>query len=564
MEPRVTSSPPDDLAEPSVERRRVSPIWAVPIVAVLIAGWLGFTTWRQQGPTITIQFRSAEGLEAGKTPIKHKDIPLGVVHTIVPADDLSRVIVTAKMNRYATPHLTTGTRFWVVRPRIGLSGISGLETLVAGSYVELDPNKGDRTDSFIGLEEPPIVRADVPGKTFLLRADRLGSLRSGAPIFFRDLKVGEMLGHELGENADWVTILAFVQAPYDQYVHNNTQFWNASGVSLTTGPDGVRLNVESLEAVLGGGIAFETPRGDPTSNAANDRSTFRLYKDAESVKIAGFSRREPYVAYFSDSVRGLSPGSPVEWRGIRVGTVTDVQIEYDPRTQHLRIPVALEFEPERIKLPGGGTPAKINTGTLAEFVARGLRAQLRSGNLITGQLVVALDVFHDAPKAELVWENGVPILPTVPSELDSIVRSASAVMERLAGLPLEEIGQNVRDTTRSLKRLAASPDLTEALKAVRAATISIDTVAKRLDVDLIPALKRVPAIAANAETALKRVDSLLAGVETDYGTNSQFKRDVVRLTSQLNDAARAIRLLADYLEQHPDALVRGKTGKAKE
>jgi paraquat-inducible protein B len=258
-----TPSPPTAVVRSRIDRkRRLSLIWAIPIVTALIGAWLAWSTLSERGPLITIQFQTAEGLTAGQSQVRHKDVVMGQVTRIVLSQDLQHVEVTVRMNREAEPLLTEKASFWVVKPRFFAGSISGLQTLVSGAYIELSPTAGggETRRQFVGLEEPPVMQTDVPGRIFLLHAPRIGSLSLGSPVFYRDLTVGQVLGWDVADMARSVTIHAFVRAPYDQYVHDNSRFWNASGASIQFRANGLQLQVESLRAIILGGIAFETPR----------------------------------------------------------------------------------------------------------------------------------------------------------------------------------------------------------------------------------------------------------------------------------------------------------------
>jgi len=535
----------DDLAAPVLrERHRLSAVWAVPIVALLAAAWLAYVTLAEKGPTITVSFRTGQGLEAGKTRIKHNDVELGIISKIELAPDFSHVIVTAAMNRTASAHLNAGTRFWVVRPRVGLSNLSGLETLVSGVYVEMEPGAGEAADNFVGLEEPPVVRADVPGREFILTTDKLGSIGPGTPIFFHSVKVGEVLGDEIAASARNIEIHAFVRAPYDGFVHDGSRFWNDSGIAVTAGPQGFKLEIESLEAVLSGGIGFDTPDAADATPASKARTTFPLFADRESVTEATYVQRVPLVVEFEGSVHGLEVGAPVEFRGIKVGSVTDIRLVFDPARNAVRIPVTLNFEPQRVQRVGIAPDAP-STGervlqVMNELVARGMRAQLRTASFLTGQLVVAFDFFPDAPPAKIDFTGPMPRLPSIPSDMESLTVSVnellnrmSSIMDQVSKMPISQLMGDAHDVLQSLKALADAPELRG----------SIRTLDKTL---------------GDADESLRQLDALLASANSSYGSDSQVRREMVDLLRQLEDTAKSVRLLADYLESHPESLIRGK------
>jgi len=373
-------------------RHRISLVWLVPIVAIVAAGWLGYRALVERGTMIEITLRSAEGLEAGKTKIKHRDIELGTVEAITPSPDLSSVTVGARMNGYASPHLVAGTRFWVVRPRLSLEGVSGLNALISGSYIEMDPGAGRTTRHFVGLEDPPVVSADVPGTSFVLHTQRLGSGGSGAPVSYHGIKVGEILGYRLSDSDGRATVRVFVRAPHDRLVHDGTRFWNSSGISVAVGSEGLKIQTESIEAILAGGVSFDVPRGGDAGAVAKPLSDFTLYDDENEARNAVFTRRVPFLLHLKGSAKGLSPGATVRMHGIYVGDVTDVHMEYDAATKRMTVPVTFEVEPERVTilhddLSRAGFKDR-SYAAFRDFVARGLRARLTTGNILTGQKII--------------------------------------------------------------------------------------------------------------------------------------------------------------------------------
>ena len=404
-------------------RRSLQLIWLIPLVAALIAGFLAWRNLRDRGPTITLSFHTADGLVAGQTKVRHKAVDLGTVQAINLSPDMTHVTVTVAMRREAESELTENARFWVVRPRLTIGNISGLDTLVSGSYIELDPGlvppPGTRPagrHDFTGLEEPPANRSDEPGVLFHLKSERIGSISSGAPLFFRDITVGEVLGYVLGPNGDDVNIEIFVRAPYDKLVRPTSHFWNASGVSLGLGADGVHLRLESLAAVLTGGIAFDnsaTTASTSNTTPSLPGASFRLYRDEATATAAGLSDRIPFVAYVDGSVRGLAIGAPVELYGIPIGSVTDVELQFDPTAATSRVAVRFEIQPERLRNPGAVQPDPVRLAQ--RLVDRGLRVELNTSNYLTGQLVVALTFVPGAPPAQVRTEAGVIVLPARPA-----------------------------------------------------------------------------------------------------------------------------------------------------
>ena len=331
-------------------KSRLPLIWAIPVVTLIVGIWLAWTTLSQRGPLITITFETAEGLQANLSHVKHKDVDMGVVESIALTKDLKRALVTVRMNREAEPLLTDKAQFWVVRPRFFAGSISGLQTLFSGSYIDLLPSSdgGTPARAFVGLENPPVLQSDIPGRTFLLQAKRIGSLNLGSPIMFRDLDVGEILGWDVGEMARDITIHAFVRAPFDQYVHDDSRFWNASGASVQLGPNGLQLQIESLRAVVFGGIAFETPDDPEIVEESRPNQPFQLFDSEDAADSSVYKRSLPFVANFTGTVTGLAAGSPVTLRGQKIGEVSSVSLVYDRALDNVLVPVHFTLEPERI------------------------------------------------------------------------------------------------------------------------------------------------------------------------------------------------------------------------
>src|SRR3954464_7584537 len=515
-------------------RRRFSVVWLVPLVAGAVAAGRAVTPLREQGPTVSIAFKTAEGPEAGKTKVRYKDIEVGTVRDVRLSDDLKNVVAVAELRKQVEPFVTEGTRWWVVRPRVGASGVSGLGTLISGAYTGLDPGRGKRTLSFTGLEEPPPMTSDVPGRRFALHADSLGSVEQGSPVYYRGLRVGQVLGRTLDDNRRSFTFTVFVDAPNDQLVRDTSRFWNASGVDVSVGASGVEVATESLQSILAGGVAFDTPGIEaPGEEAAADHA-FPLHESRRKVEEPVYTEKVPYLVRFEGSVGGLHAGSPVQFNGIPVGAVTDVRLEDDAASRKLDIPVALTIEPQRIAIRGGTGGPWVPYVTMRTLVAQGLRAQLETGNLLTGELVVELAFHPDAPPAGLGTDTGpVPEIPSVPADLESIKRSVNEVLDKLAALPIDQLLARLDRTVQGIDGLTTRvPALADSLRRTADA----------------------------ATTTLTTANGTLRSVDAMTGSDSQLRLGALGLIAELTGTARSFRALADYLERHPESLVRGKQG----
>src|SRR5215813_2262904 len=531
---------------PFRKRRRVPLVWIVPVLTALLAVWLAWDTFSKRGPTITISFETAAGLTAGQSQLKYKNVVMGTVQSIAIAPDLASVIVTVETTREAERLLFDTTVFWVVKPQLSGGNISGLDTLLSGSYIAMRPHEegtGKPQQHFVGLEDPPILQAWTKGTTYKLETKRVGSISPGSPIFFRDLEVGTVLGWGLGNLATKVTIHAFVRAPFDQYVREDSSFWNASGLSVRLAGEGISVQMESLRALLLGGVAFDTPH-DAKEPPAKPDQTFTLYANFEAAKTAGFTRRLHVLSYFPGSVAGLSAGADVTLYGLKIGEVTDVDLTYDKETDRIVAPVHYQIDAGRIA--GISAVEGLPPGTIAsEFVKRGLRATLQAPSLISGHKIIALEMLPNSPPAELRREGDVFIMPA--SEASGF----------------DSIGKSLSDAAAGLDNTINGPELKATLVSLDKAMAEVQGFTRRLDQDGAPALKRLPAIAAELQETLRRTNRLMGSLNTGYGEDSRFRRDLDRLLPQLTDMARSLRALTDLLSRYPEALITGRPTAGK-
>ena len=537
-------------------RRQISIVWLVPIVAILIGGWLAYKGLTEKGPVVTISFESAEGLEAGKSKVKYKDVEVGMVDSIRFNADLSRVLVTAELVKEAEPHLTENTRFWVVRPRVTASGVSGLGTIFSGAYIEMDPGKKDKPSRrfkgrrYKGLEIPPVVTTGMPGRDFLLKANTLGSLEVGSPVYYRQINVGQVIGYELHDKGNHLIIKIFINAPHHKLVNTNTRFWNASGFDLKLDAGGLKLNTESLVSIMMGGIAFDTPTSLETGRPAQPDHLFRLYETRESIFERTYTQKRHYILHFNESIRGLNVGAPVEFRGIRIGQVVDIKAHFNLETATPEITVLIETEPQRWEVIGEASGD--DKQRLEMQVAKGMRAQLKTGSLITGQLYVDVDFHPDAPEAEVKFDKQFPEIPTIPAPLQMLENRVNELLTKIDTVPIEQIGKDLGDTIKNVKQLSESKELLEAVKALNDTLQGTRLLVKNLDSEVAPKIS----------STLDQAQKTLISVQGTLGQGSPFEHEMRRTIKELGEAARAVRILTDYLERHPEALIYGK-GKEK-
>lgn len=525
------------------ERRRWSPslVWLIPVVAALIGGYLTVQAILSRGPTITIAFHNAEGLEAGKTRIKYRDVDIGEVTSVKVSEDRKSIIATAQISKEAEPYLTSDSRFWIVRPRIAGGSVSGLGTLLSGAYIGMDAGRSKETSQhFTGLDVPPIITGDLPGRQFVLKSADLGSLDIGAPVYFRRVPVGQVVAYALDKSGQGLDLTVFINAPYDRFVVPDTRFWHASGVDLSISANGLKVNTQSLTAIALGGIAFESPSSGENAQPAAAGAVFGLAETRDVAMRTADHEVYPIRLKFQQSVRGLSVGAPVDFRGIVIGEVTAIGLEQDKARKDFNMLVDVRIFPSRLLAMSSNLDKDRSLRqqlSLKQMVTNGLRAQLRSGSLITGQLFVALDFFRDAKPAQLGHEQDMDVMPTIPGDLEELQAMMQRIARKLDKMPLESISAGLDQSVHELCAMLA---------ATRQLMGNIDD-------------KMLP----QATQTLDKLQKTLDDTQQVLQANSPLQQDMRNAALEVSETARSVRALVDYLDRHPEALIRGKQGDAQ-
>ncbi|WP_428312456.1 intermembrane transport protein PqiB [Hydrocarboniphaga sp.] len=531
------SDEPDlsQLPEPSVRRPRrwtVSVIWVVPFIAAVAAGILGVRSYLSAGPSITIDFKTAEGIESGKTEIRYKEVPIGKVKRTELTDDGQNVRVHVSLIHDAEIVAVEDSQFWVVRPRVGIGGVSGLGTLLSGAYIGVDlGHSAEERREFQGLEKPPGVTNDQRGRRFVLTTVDLGSLDAGSPIYYRRIQVGHIIDRSLDADGKRITLQMFVDAPYDKFVTTNTRFWNASGVDVQVDATGFKLNTQSLATVIAGGIAFQPFPEDQPGEPAAENTQFKLFDDRNAAEAPSESESIRLRLRFYQTTRGLTAGSPVDFQGIEVGKVKSLELDYDRDKKDFWTDVAIDVYPRSM----GRAFASWQRNTQREpktadtffraLIERNLRGQLRTGNLITGQLYIALDFDPKAPKV-LPPAGQTPLeVPTSRGEFDQIQEQISSIVTKLDAIPFDQIGNNLNNTLQSA-----------------------DSLVKKLDGQVIPEVQK----------AVEEAHKTLGAATDALSDNGRLQTDTRGTLDEVGRAARSLRTLADYLQRHPESLLRGR------
>jgi paraquat-inducible protein B len=548
---------PEAAAEPK-SRWSFQVVWLIPLVSALIGGWIAVKAVMDRGPVVTITFHNAEGLEAGKTKLKFKDVDIGLVKSVSLADDLKGVVATAELVKEFGPHLVEDTRFWVVRPRISGGTVSGLSTLLSGSYIGVDTGKSDKSRrAFAGLDTPPVVPVDTPGREFVLHSENMASVDSGSPVFFRRLRVGQVTSYVLNDDGKGVTMKVFVNQPYDKYVSGNTRFWSASGIDMKLDANGVKIEMESVISLLLGGVAFETPE-ESALLPVGTTTAFTLYANRAEAMKNPETEVLKFTMLFNESARGLAAGAPIDFRGITVGEVTAVRADVDRKAGTIILPIDVNIYPDRLRRLSQHAAERVDPAVrrqlLSELVAKGLRAQLRQGSLITGQMYIALDFFPQASKASMKWAGAgsAAEFPTIPGARQELMTAIASVTAKIDRFPLDELGKDARTMFASADRLLKSvntdvtPDLRETLQ-------SGTKLLQRLDTEVV----------IEARSTLVEARKALGSADKFLSAEAPLQQDTREAMREIGRAAQAFRILADYLERHPQALLLGKREAAE-
>ncbi|TVZ37527.1 paraquat-inducible protein B [Alteromonadaceae bacterium 2753L.S.0a.02] len=516
----------------------ISPVWIVPAVALIIALWLAIQARMERGAIVEITFENATDIIAGQTQIKLKEVQVGVVQKVKLSPDLKHVVVEAEIDKDVTRHLSENTRFWVVTPRISATGVSNLGTLISGVYIIMDAGApGEYKTQFKGLDEPPVFESDEPGTQYVLQAEELGSLDIGSPIYFRQIRVGEVTGYKLAGSMEHVDINMFIRSPYDEMVQTRSRFWNVSGFGVSIGAEGMKARMESLASLISGGVAFDNTAGFANVQVAPSGHRFFLYPDRESVLEGRYNIKYYYLLKFSGSVRGLTVGAPVEFRGIKVGEVVDVTLASAENVQN-SLHVYIAMEPERLEPEESPSREEVDN-RMETMVQQGLRAQMSSASLITGSRFIDL-VFEDNPEpVEFVRSENYSEIPTVPDSLDQLSGQATDLIAKINNIPFEKIGNELAGSLESLNALLT--------------TFEQQNTARKID----GTMENLEATMASANATLEEMSGVMNSLDQLIAPDSEFKYEFTQMAKSMSDAARSLQMFLDELNRHPNALISG-------
>jgi len=532
--------PPSAPARPHVKARkaRISLVWLVPIVAGVIGLSMVIHDFLNVGPKVVVSFLTAEGLEAKKTQVKYKNVVIGTVTDIALSDDRTHILATIELNQSATPFTRADTQYWVVRPRIGAHGVSGVDTLLSGAFISADAGSSDKTEkNFTGLETPPPVTFGERGKRFILHTDDLGSLDIGSPVYFRRIQVGQVVAYELAKDGKGVDIEIFISSPNDEFVLTDSRFWNASGVDVSLGAAGLKVSTQSLTSIISGGIAFREPNYSPDAKPAEGNAEFKLFDDQASA-LAPPDGEPKYIRMrFNQSLRGLVVNAPVDFLGVNVGRVVSVDLDYDPATGSFPGVVGAVIYPQRLgaandklrQQAGGGDEEEQTSRIIGRFVERGLRAQVRTGNLLTGQLYVAMDFDPKAPKIAYNAKARPLEVPTVGGSFDKLQEQLQAFVDKLGKIPLDDLAKNLNGSL-----------------------IELQKTMKQVNGEVLPQMRGT----------LQQAQKTLGSANDTFADDSPARQQLGQAMEEVQRTARSVRVLTDFLSRHPESLIRGRSGDA--
>lgn len=532
--------------KPRIQRaQRWNMVWVVPMVALLLGVWLLYRHFSTSGPVAQVTFETADGISAGKTEVRCRSVKVGIVKDVKLSDDLDSVVVHCEFDPDVSDLLREGTRFWVVRPRLTASEISGVGTLITGAYIELDPGPegGPRATDFTGLELPPATNSSVPGRRIILTADQTGSLVVGSPIYHRGFEVGRVEARRLDSRGKRVEFDAFIQQDYAFLVRDNTRFWNTSGINLSADSSGFKLHTPSLQAMISGGVTFGVPRGLDRGEEVPDGTKFVLYDDEEAAEHSTFNPTLTYLLLFDQSVRGLADNAPVEFRGITIGRVAEISFELVKEADESRIPVLIEIDPTLMRPETAAEMVKSESMFLRDEVAKGMRASLKTGSFITGALFVDLDYYPDASVATLGQSAGFTTIPTVSAGLAQLEAKLTAILDKIQALPIETTMQDIAEAAKEAKTTIA--DAREALQEIENAAVAAEKVLAD------PEFKELP---ADLRVTLEELKKSVASV----GPDGAVQGDLLRTLDELRASLRSLKSMTNTIDEKPNSLLFGR------
>lgn len=471
---------------------RISAIWIIPIVTLIIGVWMVYTHFSEQGKSITLLANDASGIIAGKTVIKSRSVDIGIVEAVTLSNDYKEVVIQGRLHKKMEPLLKNDSIFWIVKPQIGREGITGLGTLLSGVYIELNPGKDTSAfheKPFYLSDKPPLSSLTAAGIRVNLESDQNGVIPEGASVMFRGFRVGNVETSNFDIITRKMKYQLFIAKPYDVLVTENVRFWKEGGINLSLSSQGANLEIPTIDVLLSGGISFDVPEGAKFGEPIQELITYTLYEDKRSIKDSQYTKYHEFLLFFTDSISGLNEGAPVEYRGIRLGTVSRVPFyikEMMGSTSILsyNIPVLIRIEPERLSHMMDESVDLANL--LIREQGNGLRAALKPANIFTGSLYIDLDFYSElsgiASREESKQQYGYDRILTVPTGLSQLQAKLMQTLDNFNKLPLDQTFnefnlslQKSQKLIESLTTIVNSDDMQNLPKEIKATIESLNT-----------------------------------------------------------------------------------------
>lgn len=573
-------------------RAGASVIWVVPIIALFVTLALAWNAYSGRGTLVSVVFSDATGITPGETALKFREITVGKVEAVRFTDDLQSVIVDLRVDKDIAEFIDDEAEFWIVRPQVSAQGISRLDTVLTGAFIEgWWDDKPGTTDlaAHKGLDKPPLTRGNIKGTWVAVTSTDAKGMSDGAPIYFRGLAVGRMQNVRLADNEENVIADVFIEAPYDHRLTTATVFWNTSGFSVSLGPQGLSLNVQSVSSLVQGGAEFATlsSGGQPVEPG----HVFALQPDRQTAENSLFTASPDQELRLSvllpDAVRGLAEGADVQFQGLTVGRVTGLSVQVGPEGQGRKVyqDISIAVSPQRLGLDETATPADA-LAFLSERVAQGLRARISGSGFLGTSLVIELVQLPDSPPAQIVADaEPFPIMPSAPADSTNIAANAQGLMNRIGNLKIEELLKSASDMMNSITAVASSQDtralpgklgaavdrVTDAAGNIGAIAADVRTaqVAPKVGQFVDEATQMSRTIREAAVNVPKMVDSIDAAATSFDGfdwagisTSAKGVIDDVRAMLGTEDAAQLPRNLSDTLKAASGLLTDLRDGNA--
>lgn len=540
----------------TVKKGRISWIWIIPAISALLGLSAAIRHFSEQGPLVELQYNSGNGIVIGKTQVKYKGVPVGLVEAIAFDEKLEKVIVKARLNKEVSGYLGETTNFSLITAKIRGTNFQGLSTLLSGPYISMDWStktpKRSKKKRFVGLEQPPLTPPGAQGSRITLYSPQAGSVGVGSPILYRNMEVGRVESFDFSADLKRIEHIAFVNAPYDQLLGATTRFWDVSGLRVEAGSDGLKVELASVNTLLSGGVSFGNIVDAETAPLDPDKLVFAIYDDEKAAKESQYDAVAGdgylFLSYFP-TVEGVSVGSAVTWEGIRIGTVRDVVADVTRATEKAGLYVVYELQPARLGL-NDMAPAELRKG-LEDWIGNGVRAQLNVNSILSGRKSVRLVKTDNTDGLSLDLANRpYPSIPTSGSDVTQVSQNVADITDEIAALPLDDLVDSAVRLLRNADRLIANPETQQLPAELGAMVASMN----QLTDGIGASVEDLPQLIASLEKMADAGEMALVGLSPE----SEVYVELSLALRDLREASQSLSALARRLEMQPDAIIKGR------